>query len=365
MVCLRQNSRMTPRKPPRPLRTLRMQLNTFYSGPQAWFFLADARGYLRDEGLAIEFTEGDTAANTIPKMAAQATQAGPGGFDVGYGDINALIEYVAAGKPDAPLAAEPSAVAPLAVFASYNASPYTISVPLKTAGAGTIYGPMQLAGKRLVAHPNDAALNLFAELCAKTGLDPATVSIDISPAPHSELVSALLAGQWDGLFGFVNTIIAASLDAGVAAPHEHLRFIEYHDHMPELYGMALMVNRTLAAREPHTVQALLRALNRGLVDTVADPQAAIEALAAHSTRIPGRPGINMASTLRRLQGTLKLEMGRAEGAVLGIGDLDDARFAAGIDLIVDTKKYPHRPKPGDLFSRAFLPPLADRVRSLG
>ena len=182
----------------------------------------------------------------------------------------------------------------------------------------------------------------------------------------------MLAGQWDGLFGFVNTIMAASLDAGLAAPRDHLRFIEYHDHMPELYGMALMVNRTLATQEPHTVQALLRALNRGLVDTVADPQAAINALAAHanrtadrtSDRSTGKPGINMASNLRRLQGTLELEMGRAEGAVLGIGDLDDARFAAGIDLIVDTKNYPHRPKPAELFSRAFLPPLADRVRSL-
>ena len=333
-----------------------MQLNTFYSGPQAWFFLAEERGYLRDEGLAVDFTEGDTAANTIPKMAAHA---GPGGFDVGYGDINALIEHAAASKPNAPLG-----IAPLAVFASYNASPYTIAVPLKTTGAGAIYGPMQLAGKRLVAHPNDAALNLFPELCAKTGLDPATVSIDISSAPHSELVPAMLAGQWDGLFGFVNTLLAASLDAGLAAPREHLRFIEYHDHAPELYGMALMVNRTLAAREPHTVHALLRALNRGLVDTVADPQAAIDALAAYSNKVPGKPAMNIASNLRRLKGTLELEMGRAEGAVLGIGDLDDARFAAGIALIVDTKKYPHRPAPGDLFSRAFLPPLKDRVRNL-
>ena len=232
------------------LRTLRMQLNTFYSGPQAWFFLADARGYRRDEGLALDFTEGDTAANTIPKMAAHA---GPGGFDVGYGDINALIEHVAAGKRNAPLA---------------------------------------------------------------------------------------------------------------VAPRDHLRFIECHDHIPELYGMALMVNRLLATHEPHTVQALLRALNRGLADTVADPQAAINALAAHSNRIPGKPGMNIASNLRRLQGTLELEMGRAEGAVLGIGDLDDARFAAGIDLIVDTKNYPYRPKPAELFSRAFLPPLADRVRNL-
>lgn len=337
-------------------RTLRMQLNTFYSGPQAWFFLAQERGYLRDAGLAIEFTEGDTAANTIPKMAAQA---GPGGFDVGYGDINALIEHVAARLSDTALA-----VAPLAVFASYNASPYTIAVPLTGAGQDAIYGPMQLAGKRLVAHPNDAALNLFPEFCAKTGLNPKSVHIDISSAPHSELVPAMLAGQWDGLFGFVNTVIAASLDAGLAAPREHVRFIEYHDHVPELYGMALLINRSLAANEPRVVQALLGALNRGLVDTVADPQAAINALAAHSNKISGRPAMNIASNLRRLQGTLELEMGRAEGAVLGIGDLDDARFAAGIDLIVDTKNYPSRPKPADLFSRAFLPPLADRIRNL-
>ena len=355
------------------LRTLRMQLNTFYSGPQAWFFLAAERGYLRDEGLAIDFTEGDTAANTIPKMAAHVDEGGfdggsfdVGNFDLGYGDINALIEHMAAGKPNAPLA----------VFASYNASPYALAVPRVTAGAATIYGPLQLAGKRLVAHPNDAALNLFAELCAKTGLDPASVTIDISSAPHSELVPQMLAGRWDGLFGFVNTLIAAALDAGLAAPRDHLRFIEYHDHIPELYGMALMVNRRLANAEPHTVQAFLRALNRGLADTVADPQAAIDALARHANAmalLPGlqgtsieaaKPTFNIASNLRRLLGTFELEMGRAEGAVLGIGDLDDARFAAGIDLIVDTKNYPNRPKPADVFSRTFLPPLAERVRSL-
>lgn len=325
-----QNKRMT-------LRTLRMQLNTFYSGPQAWFFLAEERGYLRDEGLAIAFTEGDTAANTIPKMAA-------GGFDVGYGDINALIEHAAQNKPNAPLA----------VFASYNASPYTIAVPK----AGGIHTPPQLAGKHLVAHPNDAALNLFAEFCARTGLDPSSVRIDISSAPHSELVPALLAGQWDGMFGFVNTLIAASIDAGLTVPHDHLRFIEYHDHVPELYGMAVMVSPTLARDEPATVKALLRAFNRGLVDTVADPEAAIEAL------VKRNPTMNRASNLRRLEGTLVLEMGRAEGATLGIGDLDDARFACGIELIVGTKGYARVPGPGELFSRAFLPALADRVRNL-
>jgi NitT/TauT family transport system substrate-binding protein len=319
---------------------LRMQLNTFYTGPQAWFFLAEERGYLRDEGLEIEFIEGDTAANTIPKMAA-------GGFDVGYGDINALITHTANGSP-----AEGMSPWPVAVFASYNASPYTIAVP----ATSNIRTPQDLAGKLQAAHPQDAAMLLFPEFCNKTGLDETTVRTVIDAAPHSTMVPKLLAGKWDGMFGFVNTLIAASIDAGVDP--KALRYIEYHDHVPELYGMALMVTRELASSEPDTVCKLLRAFNLGLKDTIADPSAAIDAMAKRN------PAINRESNLRRLLGTLQLEMSRAEGGVLGIGDLDDARFARGIDLLVNTKNLPHHPKAGDLFDRSFLPPLSDRVRNL-
>jgi NitT/TauT family transport system substrate-binding protein len=321
---------MSPRSKP-----LRMQLNTFYSGPQAWFFLADERGYLRDEGLEVEFTEGDTAANTVPKMAA-------GGFDVGYGDINALIAHSANGMPNAPLA----------VFASYNASPYTITVPANS----SIRTPQDLAGKLLAAHPQDAAMLLFPEFCKKTDLDSASVRTVIDAAPHSSMVPELLSGKWDGMFGFVNTLIAASIDAGLEP--KALHYIEYHDHLPELYGMALMVTRELATQEPETVRKLLRAFNRGLIDTIADPAAAIAALAKRN------PAINRESNLRRLMGTLQLEMSRAEGGVLGIGDLDDARFARGIELLVTTKNLPHHPKVRELFDRSFLPPLSERVRSL-
>ena len=332
---------MTQSKTPR-LQPLRMQLNTFYSGPQAWFYLADERGYLRDEGLTVEFTEGDTAANTVPKMANGDDK---GGFDVGYGDINALISHVANGLPNAPLA----------VFASYNASPYTIAVPAES----TIRTPQDLAGKLLAAHPQDAAMLLFPEFCKKTGLDPSTVRTVIDAAPHSAMVRELLAGKpggWDGMFGFVNTLIAASIDAGI--DQKALRYIEYHDHLPELYGMALMVTRELATAEPETVRGLLRAFNRGLVDTIADPGAAIEALAQRNT------AINRESNHRRLIGTLQLEMSRAEGGMLGIGDLNDARFTRGIALLVATKNLPFHPTASDLFDRRFLPPLDERVRSL-
>lgn len=328
------------------IRTLRFQLNTFLSGPQAWFFLAEERGYLAQAGLALEFVEGDTAANVVPKMAA-------GGFDVGYGDINALIEHAANNRPHEPLA----------VFAAYNASPYTLAVP----ASSTIKTPTGLAGRRLVTHPNDAALKLFPEFCGATGVSLTSVQVDESTAPHSELVPRMLAGEWDGMFGFVNTIVAASLDAGIADPRAQIRFLEYHDYVPDWYGMALMVTRKLAHDEPAVVTALLAALNRGLVDTVADPEAAIDALSCYCDRV-GKD-FNRSSNLRRLVGTLALEMGRAEGARLGIGDLDDARLGRGIELIATNEKWANKkiariPKASELFDRSFLPPLEKRVRNL-
>jgi NitT/TauT family transport system substrate-binding protein len=314
---------------------LRMQLNTFYSGPQAWFFLAAQRGYLADVGIELEFVEGDTAANTVPKMAA-------GGFDVGYGDINALVEYVGHGRPNPPVA----------VFASYNQSPYTVAVP----AASAITQPQQLAGKRLVTHPADAAWLLFPEFCKATGLDASSVQVDINAAPHSELVPRLLAGEWQGLFGFVNTLAAASLDAGLTP--QQLRHLDYASCVPDLYGMALMVMPSLVQQQPDVVRALVQALNQGFVDAVADPEASIDALLAQA------PHAAQASNLQRWLGTLKLEMAHAEGASLGLGDVDDARFARGIALIAQTKRLPVQPSAAAIFDRQFLPPLAKRIRHL-
>jgi NitT/TauT family transport system substrate-binding protein len=128
-----------------------------------------------------------------------------------------------------------------------------------------------------------------------------------------------------------------------------------------------MVTRPLAHDEPAVVMALLAALNRGLVDTVADPKAAIDALSRYCQRV-GKD-FNLASNLCRLAGTLELEMGREEGARLGIGDLDDARLQRGIHLLATSEKLANKkiariPNASELFSRSFLPPLEQRVRHL-
>jgi NitT/TauT family transport system substrate-binding protein len=320
----------------RPPRRLRMILNTFVSGPQAWFFLADDRGYFREEGIALDFTPGDTAANAVPKVAS-------GDFDVGYGDMNALIE----------LAARGSRANAVGVFATFTASPYTIAVP----AASPIRAPRELAGGKLASHPNDAAMKMLPEFARATGLDASRISIEISADHHREMLPRLLAGGWDGMFGFVNTLRSAAIEAGID-PAASLRFFEYRVHVPDLYGMTLLATRRLVDTDPDVVAGFVRAVNRGLADAVADVDAAIEAVARRD------PTIDRAANRARLTGTLALEMAGMEGTRLGIGEVDDARLGRAIDLIATAKGHPRRPAPNEIFDRRFLPPPAARLRSL-
>ena len=69
-----------------------MVLNWKYQGPQGWFFLAEDNGYFKAEGLDVTIDQGDGSGAAVPKVAS-------GTYDIGFGDINALIEF-AAKKPD-------------------------------------------------------------------------------------------------------------------------------------------------------------------------------------------------------------------------------------------------------------------------
>lgn len=312
---------------------LRFILNTFYSGPQAWFFLAEDNGHFAAEGLAVTFAEGTSLARAVASLSA-------GGFEAGYGDLNELVR----------MQAEGGAETPVAVMALHNRPPYTIAVD----AAGPIRTPRDLAGKRLVSHPQDAAWLLFPEFCAATGLDPASVEITISDAPHTQMVPDLLTGRWDGVFGFVNTLNAQGLEAGVDV-HARLRHLSWIDHAPAFAGGALMVSRAFRDAHPQAVAGLCRAVSKGLADCVTDLDAAIEAVARRN------PALDRAANRARLAGTLALEMGDA-AAQAGLGDLADDRLAEIARLIVAAKGYAHSPTPGEVFDRRFLPPAGARAR---
>jgi NitT/TauT family transport system substrate-binding protein len=313
---------------------LKMVLNWKYEGPQGWFFLADDRGYFRDEGIEISFDQGNGSAAGVPLVAN-------GSYDLAFGDINALTE----------LAAKRTDNMPVAVAVLYNRPPFVIA----TKADSPISKPAALVGKTLGGAANDGALKLFPAFCKLAGVDVAKVNITtIQPNLGAQM---LMRGQVDGVFGYYTTLWFATKLSGID-PATQLRFLRYGDYGMDLLSNSIIVSHALAAEKPAIVQGFLRALFRGIRDTIADPDAAIAALAKREPLI--RPPLER----EKLLFTLQNDMSDPSIATLGLGAVDPARLAKAIDIVVAANGLPRTPAASEIFNPAFLPRLADRPTKL-
>ncbi|MBC7842253.1 MAG: ABC transporter substrate-binding protein [Gemmatimonadaceae bacterium] len=318
-------------------RTVKVLLNSGISGANAWLLLADARGYFRYEGIDVQFTPGRGAYTAATHMVQDT-------FDFGYGDINALIEESSI-RPE---------TAPIGVFMVHNRSPSAI-IMLK---GSPITAVRQLAAKRIIGHPTDVALNTFDAFARRGVLDPNLVRVTPDTSTWTGLLGALERKEADGVFGYLSTSMAAIESSGRDV-ESTLTFLRFRDIAPELYGSALMASRAMVDRDPVIVRAFVRAANRGLVATVNDPDAAIAELTRRD------PTQRVEVERNRLQRTLHGDMGAAEGNRIGIGDIDAKRFTLAIRMMHDACRLPRTPTWNEIFSREYLPPLLDRVRTLG
>ena len=321
--------------PPAAAQTkIKLVLNWKYQGPQAWFFIAQDKGYFKAEGLDVEIDQGEGSAASIIKVAS-------GAYNVGFGDINALID----------LASKKPAEAPVAVYMMYNVPPFTIAVKRD----GPIKGPKDLEGRTIGGPANDGALKLFPAFAKAAKIDASRVNItNMTPNLREQM---LKGGQVDAIFGYINTIWFSAKAVGMD-PEKDLRFINYGDHGLDLYSNAIVVSKQLARDNPNAVRGLLKAINRAINDTLANPEAAMDAV------LKREPLVKREIEKERLIATLKEEMGAPEIARIGLGDVTDERLDKTINVVVEANGLPRKPAKDEIFSRAFLPPRADRPSRL-
>ncbi len=313
---------------------IKMILNWKYQGPQAWFFIAQDKGYFKAEGLDVEIDQGEGSAASIIKVAS-------GAYNVGFGDINALID----------LASKKPAEAPIAVYMMYNTPPFTIVVKKDS----PIKSPKDLEGRTIGAPANDGALKLFPAFAKAAKIDPAKVNITNMTANLREQM--LMRGQVDAVFGYINTVWFSARLIGID-PEKDLRFINYADHGLDLYSNAIVVSKQLAKDNPAAVKGLLKAINRAIHDTLANPDAAIDTVMKRESL--GKRDVEK----ERLLATLKEEMSSAVITTIGLGDVLDSRLDRTIQVVVEANALARKPARDEVFSRAFLPPRADRPSKL-
>ena len=305
-------------------------LNWKYYGPQAWFFLAQDKGYFKAEGLEVEFDQGDGSPGAPTKVAA-------GAYDAGFGDLPTVIQ----------LAAQRPAEAPIGVYMMYSNPPYVIAVK-KSSG---IVKPKDLEGKTIGGPANDGALRLWPAFAKTAGIDASKVKIENMTANLREQM--LQRGQIDAAFGFLQTIWFSAKAIGID-PAKDLHFIFYAEYGLPLYSNSVVVSKKLAKEKPEAVKGLVRAINKAFHEVRANPEAGMDSV------MKREPLLKREVEKERLLQTIEYEVMSSEMKQIGIGDVDEARLQKGIALLVENLKLPRTPANDEVFSRAFLPPRAER-----
>jgi NitT/TauT family transport system substrate-binding protein len=299
-------------------------------GGHAWYYLAREKGYFRDEGLDVTVDQGEGSAAAIGRVLS-------GAYDAGFGDINAVIQN----------AADRPGEQPVMVYLVYNRAPYALIAKAD----GPIKTLKDIEGRTVSAPAGSATLRMFTPLAKIVGIDASKVKI-LNAAPNL-IEQILVQGQADVIAQFSATsymnFLAMHLD-----PDKDFRWFFYSDFGLDLYSNGIVVSQKLLKENPKAVAGFVRAINRAILEVVANPDQGIALI----RRL--EPLINADIEKKRQAYFIDEQMLTPETAKLGIGDLDDGRLAASIKVVADAYGLKRVPENGEVFRRDFLPPRSDR-----
>ncbi|MCZ8373900.1 MAG: ABC transporter substrate-binding protein [Beijerinckiaceae bacterium] len=310
--------------------TIRFTLGWKTQGSDAAFFVARDKGYFKAEGLNVVIDQGEGSGATVTRIMG-------GAYDAGFGDVNAIIQNAAA-KPGE---------APVMVYMLWNRPPFAISSK-KSAG---ITKPSDLEGKKLGGAQGTPTTRLLQVFARKNNVDVSKISIS-NMAPNLQ-EPLLIKGDIDGALVF-NITGYFNLLLNRQDPDKDFNWLTFSDFGLDLYSNGLMVSQKLLKDNPKAVAGLVRATNKAMIEIARDQNVAMKAVMNFDNLV------NEAIEKRRLQYSFTTLIVSPEMKEIGIGDIKDDRMALAIDIVVEGYGLTRTPKPDEIFSRAFLPPRAER-----
>lgn len=309
---------------------IKFSLDWKYEGPAAPFLVALEKGYFADEGLDVTIDTGAGSLEPINRVAS-------GAYQMGFGDINSLIKFKDQ-NPGAPVRA---------IYMVYNKPAFSI-VGRKSQG---VSAPKDLEGKKLGAPAPDGAYAQWPIFVQANGIDASKVTIENVGFPVREPM--LAQGQVDAITGFSFSSFINLKAAGV--PEDDISVMLMADHGVELYGNAIIVSTPFAESNPEAVKGFLRAFNKGVKETIADPAASVDYVVA------ANPVVTKDAELERLQMAIDQNIVTDDVKANGLGAVDPERMSKAIDQLALTFEFKQKPAAADVFDSSYLPEASERA----
>jgi putative hydroxymethylpyrimidine transport system substrate-binding protein len=231
--------------------TISIALDWYPNANHAGLFLAQERGYFAEAGLEVElYTPSD------PTVVLQTVGAGRDDFGISY-----QTDVLLARAEDVPVVS----------VAALVQHPLLGVMALDSSG---VERPADLAGKT-VGYPGIPSQEAFLRaMLANDGASIAEVeliNVDFN------LVPALISGQTDAVMGayWTHETILAEQEG---YPVTMLRVEDWG--VPDYYELMLVASEEKIASSAQEITALLGAVERGYLDAIADPEAALAAMKA-------------------------------------------------------------------------------------
>jgi len=316
------------------LERIPLTLNWKFQGIHGAFFLAQDRGFFRAEGLNPEIVAGDGSANVVNRLAG-------GAFQIGLGDVASVVRFNTQ-NPDK------------RVKAIYNQTPADLAI-VTLRGRG-ISKPEDLRGKIIGAPIGDTAFKMFPAFSAATGI-PASALRWEHMAPNIR-EAMLMQGRVDAITANEGTALFNLKGAGVK--EEDMVFLRYGDVGVNLVNIGMMANESFIRDKPETVQRVIRAVNRGYAEAIANPGAALDSLMRRD------PLLNRAIEAERLRYGVERMTEQPDAKQAGLGFYSEAGIRSSIEVIAAAEQLSTRIGVDDLYDARFLPPAeARRIPTIG
>ncbi len=309
---------------------VKIGLDWIIQGTHAPFVIAQQKGYFKDAGVNVTALDPGKGATNV------AISVASGAYDFGWVDLPSMINFNAK-NPNSQL---------IAVYISFDASPLAV---IANAAAG-IRHPRDLNGKKIAGGSGGAGHDTIGILLKASGAED--IKIDWVPVQNTLYGAMIKRGEVAGTVAFTNSNVPALL--GVGMKPEEITVLKYSDYGADMYGLTLVTTKKYAEENPDAVRGVVKALNRGTKETIADPDAALALMKSRDQM--------MKIDVEKVRLGLALELTKTPWVVKnGLSTVDPKKLQFTIDSIADAYQLKNKPAPSEVYTDKFLPPVAERM----